>query len=87
MSDESMCLDVPTFQEKITNEASQTIRFMACNQMERQKWKFQDQQIVHQASQQCLTYVAQGSSDQVQLRPCVSQQESQLFSWTEEIWK
>ena len=46
MSDESMCLDVPTFQEKITNEfASQTIRFMACNQMERQKWKFQDQQI------------------------------------------
>ena len=60
---------------------------MACNQMERQKWKYQAQQIVHLASQHCLTYVAEGSSDQLQLRPCVSQQEDQLFSLTEEVWK
>ena len=85
MSDESMCLDVPTYQTSKMSDAS--VRFMACNQMERQKWKYQAQQIVHLASQHCLTYVAQGSSDQLQLRPCVSQQEDQLFSLTEEVWK
>ena len=36
MTDEAMCLDVPNYQE--ASEAS--VRFMACNQMDRQVWRF-----------------------------------------------
>ena len=86
MSDESMCLDVPNYKDlEDGNEVS--VRFMACNQLDRQKWKYQQQQIVHTESQRCLTYVAQGSSDHLLLRPCVAQQADQLFHLAEENWK
>ena len=84
MTDESMCLDVPNYKDG----SDATVRFMACNQMDRQKWKFQDKKIIHLASEHCLTYVPQGSSDHLLLRPCTTRDSSdQTFTLVEEKWK
>merc|ERR1711997_1267706 len=68
MTDEAMCLDVPNYQDN--NEAS--ARFMACNQLARQMWRFdnKNERLIHNATSQCLSHVTEGSSDQLMLKSC-----------------
>lgn len=82
MTDESMCLDVPNYQDE--NEAS--ARFLACNQMDRQFWRHENNKLVHIATGKCLTYLPQGSSDQLVIRQCGGQ-EGQNFQLVAEDWK
>ena len=83
MADESMCLDVPNYQEGEGSEAS--ARFMACNHLERQHWHHEDQKLKHRVTGLCLTYVAQGSSDHLILRPCENS-EAAKFDLVPEDW-
>jgi len=83
MTDESMCLDVPNYQE--IHEAS--ARFAACNTLDRQKWRLEGTRLVHSLTDQCLTYVTEGTSDQLVLKACKSRLPSQQFEFVEENWK
>jgi polypeptide N-acetylgalactosaminyltransferase len=83
MSDESLCLDVPNYQD----DKDASARFIACNQMERQQWQIdRDSYILHTASGRCLTYIPQGSSDPLMLQPC-QDLESQRFRLRKEKWR
>lgn len=85
MADESMCLDAPTYKD-LTESSS--ARFMACNQLDRQKWKYRGGNIVHDISQLCLTFVAEGSSDPFMLLPCSeANQQNQQFQLQVEQWR
>ena len=70
MTDESMCLDVPNAQ----NDPEASARFSSCNQMSRQKWKYDSVQnhLIHVDTSLCLTYIAEGSSDSLLLKSCSS---------------
>ena len=82
MTDESMCLDVPNYQDK----SGASARFAACNQLDRQKWRLEGARLVHDVTDQCLTYVTEGSSDPLILRPCQARAAEQQFEWKSEMW-
>lgn len=87
MTDESMCLDVPNYQDE---SAEASARFSACNQMERQEWSFDDktQVVTHKLTKHCLTYVPQGSSDPLVIKPCRTDlAEKQQFNFIANDWQ
>ncbi len=67
MGDESVCLDAPS-----AKDADASVRFQACSELERQKWRVDDSamSVVHEASGKCLSHPSAGTSDALVLQAC-----------------
>ena len=74
MGDESVCLDVPTWQEEDAG-----VRFSSCNEIERQIWSLETAgkvggkevvEVIHKLSGRCLSLATGATSDAIILRDC-----------------
>ena len=64
---------------------------MACNEMARQMWRFDEKidRLVHNVTDFCLSYVTEGSTDQLVLKSCTGSKTDpmQQFQRIPEDWR
>ena len=65
MADESVCLDAP-----LASEDEATVRFQACGELSRQKWRVEDKLVKHLDTGKCLSHPTAGTSDVLTLQEC-----------------
>ena len=80
MGDESVCLDSINWKEK-----GGEVRFGACSEVERQRWRVEGTQLVHEDSGRCVGRAGEGTSEVLVLEEC-GEGSKQDWQMIEEKW-